>query len=677
MTLTNSFSSNGTSTSRKALEKAQKNVKNAKKFFKEENDVYTEYMDFSFKKSLLPDDIQGLKESHSASSLCFNVMNSAINRQLKNIVDSSPTIEVEPNDFEDQQTSQLSELLTTKIQTVLNNNNFESVLYDCTRKCMYGGKAVIKLKTDYTNEKDFTQDVFIESVADPTTVFFDPADTTLEKSKSNFCFELVCVHERDIEDLYGITKDQLRMKIGSNEEWVSTTQNTVGKIYTVCHYYFKKKKNKTVYMLSDGTVADKRPVNVTNKQSGEEYGLMDGEQMPTVIKKRRICETKMMHMAFVGDCVLVDAEELNFNSLPYIQFIGDSISIDNKAILHPLAKLSLDAQRAKNIIANLFIKEMVNNRVGKYFIAEEAMSNNTLNALRDPKSYNHVPYKAYKHSESGETLQLPMPRYEVPNPLPGEYIEIFHSMDKTISTSLGIDFPSVDQQNMSGKALYNLADFQNAATSSYMQNLIPVYKRLAELTIEGCTNIFETEVIEQRQGMEVKKAMIPWQSVSLEQYKVHVEPGVNFKLQQEANIEKLLSLAKTNPQFAQFLSQGYGFELLVDNMDLNNKSQMIQAYQEFVQQQMQHQMQQPQQPDPNAIIAQAQLMKAQADMAKAQTENQKVANSSKTDIIHANVAASKANAEQTKAYLDLLQRKEELDSKEIQFLINHLLDKVH
>lgn len=673
MTLTSSYSSDGNASSQKFLKKAKKNVKDAKKFFKDENDVYSEYMNFAFKKSLLEDDIQGLKESHSASSLTFNVMNAAINRQLKNLVDASPTIEVEANNLENEQAQNISELLTTKIQNVLNNNNFDAVMYDCMRKCLYGGKAVIKLKTDYTNEKDFMQDVYVEAVENPTKVFFDPADRTLEKSKSKFCFELVEVRESDMEDVYGITKNELQIKVGADQNWVNTANKGEGKVYTVCHYYFKKTKNKTIYMLDDGSVVDKRPVNIIEKQSGEAYGLMEGEQTPQVVRKRRVCETTVMHMAFVGDCVLVDAEKLNFDSLPYIQFIGDSISIDNKSVLHPLAKLSLDAQRAKNIIANLFIKEMVNNRTGNYMVAEEGMTKNTENALRNPQKSQIIPYRAYQDTETGDVRQLPPPRYETPTPLPAEYIEIFHSMDKTISTSLGIDFPSLDQQNMSGKALYNLADYQNAATTSYMQNLIPVYVRLAELILEGCNNIFETEVIEQRQGMETTKEMIPWADLSLEQYKVHIEPGVNFKLQQEANVEKLLTLANTNPQFAQFLAQGYGFELLVNNMDLNNKSEMIQAYQEYVQQQMQ----QPQPPNPNALMAQAQIMKAQADIAKAQTERQKVENSSQTDIIHANVAANKADAEQKKAYLDLLQRKEELDSKEIQFLINHLLDRTH
>lgn len=646
-------------------------VKQATEFYADENKQFLTYYGLVYKSSLLPSDIQAL-EADDRTAFNFPIMKPFIKMALKNVIDSQPSVsfeadkEVEDNILESENAQmlngqinqmQIADILSLKFEDILDNNDWRMQLYRAANDGLVGAKGYVKISTDYRNNFNFEQDFVIEAVEDPQHVYTDPACKKITRNDGLYQFYMKSFSEEEFVNKYGEDVYENIKKSSSKDKfnWVCEERSTGKKIVYVCEYYYKQVNKKTMYLMQDGNVVD------------------DGSTPKSYQSKRTLDENKIYCVRFCKGEVLEQPYLLNLKDLPYVCISGEVFFDKEKRSIQPFIKDGVDAQRVKNFNMNFFIHESLNNRTGSYFIAKESLTKETLDAINEPHKKKTIIYKQYM-KKGNQLLELAKPEYEPASPLPDQYLEAYNSMDQTIDRIFGSQLPSMDKLDMSGKALYNLSEYLSAANQGFMQNLLQAIREIAEIVLHGMPDTLSSQSFKVGADVDGQDDQVLEYDFDFnpDHFHVIVKPGVNSKLQQQATVENLLDLADQSPQFAQFLFSE-GFSLLLENMSLNNKDKLITAYEKYM---SNMQQQGANQPNPELINAQANMMKAQADQQQNQIKSQQmqqdgaVKSQAAQMKMQADIASSQA--EITKAQLEAATALEKHKSENHKFLVQHL-----
>ncbi|MBL4707290.1 MAG: hypothetical protein JKY48_02465 [Flavobacteriales bacterium] len=652
-------------------------VKNINKAYELEKDNNREYRTskraVSY-NSLLPEDIQNL-EAQGLSTFTVNFLQPLINQQLKTLHDAAPTNYIDTNTSAPEDKFK-AELLTKKLKTVNYENHYADVIYQASENSFVAGKAVIKIKTDYKYKDSFKQYIFYENVEDATTVFFDPYCQKKNKEDAEYVCEIKFITKDRARKLYPIAMsgngdNKVGLELFSAME--HRDERLQESLVSVVDYYYKKEGNKyKIYQLendaqnptqeqkpyigkpvvikqeqidlffeyhtqvADNTLKFKVDRSYREMDESVKQILLDRVQMGTeittgkyspdgqkIVSERTQTDTSIKRCRFVNNSLVEKEKPINFDGLPFVYIPGNDQYIDGKNKILPYAKNAMDAQRIANLILNLFCSEAFNNRTGTYMTPNGSVDKETLNAMKKPYEKNVIVYNQYspefKDSMNGQPLPLNPPTYMQAPPLPTDYVGVVASMYETATKILGSNMMSLDQAT-SGEHLYKLSEYVSAAIEPYVQNLLQSLTQLGRLILGGLRRIETNEMITLKRGGEEKQHMLDY-NFPAHHFNVRVERGVSYKLQQDATVERLIKLAQASPPFAQWL-YSQGMPMLMQNMQFNNKADIIGEYETF----MQEQAQQSQKPNPEAqalqVTSQARMMDAQAKMMDANTKQQ-------------------------------------------------------
>lgn len=538
------------------------------------NENWGKYAEFIYNKSLSQEDIQTLQDSQR-DTFDFNIVEPFIWKSLKNVADSSMVATYKANvdeesDLMEGQALKLDEIvdiLNQKFLQLQEKSNYKNVIYGASVDSFIGGKGIIHIKTDYQNNYDFSQTFFIERCLNPTRVYFDNKARHATKKDSEYCFEIVSLSQSEFEEQFpAINIERINLdSYGDGQPVIARDEESDKKLVNVINYYYKVNTYENLYLLkNNGKMTKNKPAN-----------------SDSIVKIRKVKKTKIMFKVIVGNQQVKAPVETNFKSLPYVMVMGKRFYDKNdKEHIIPFAKHAFDAQRVKNMMMNFFMYEAINNQTATVLLPIEASLDKTEEALRSPTVKKLIKYKGIHQTPSNQNVLL-KPEIIPSTPIPTQYVEVFEALDKTVEATLGGAMPSLDETNMSGKALYNLSQFISAANEQFIQHLSEAVEQVASIILEAMPAVLEKETFTLEQKDEEIRREFDFM-FDHELMQIAITRGVDNKLQQEATIEKLIDFGKENQKFNEFLNTAPGVTLILENSDMNNKDKVMKEWEDFV-----------------------------------------------------------------------------------------------
>lgn len=624
------------------------NIRNAYDYAKDLNETYTKNLKMVFCRSLTDADV-GTLEGTDRPTLTFSIISPILKHQLKNITESIPESSVIPVESDtDPNDDQTAKALTAKLQSIYEYNRYPDIVGEAAELAGTGGRAVFKLYTDYINNVGFEQCVKIKSVEDPTMIFFDPCAIKMTKEDADYVYELsyisVDAFKRDykhinIEDVEAYS----RKYAGVGISWVREREGQ--KTVAIIDYCYKSYTEKNLYLVRG--------------DFGDEITEEKPEDESLILAERTTNDVEIKHMRICGDLIIEQETTLNFKCLPYVAFYSDRKIIAGKEVVTPFAEAAIDAQRAKNIAFNSLFFEMINNSTGRFMVAQESMTDSLEDVIANPASKKNLVWKSRDDVE-GVPVNNPPPEWMPQPPIPASLLEVFQSMDTTINTILGSQYYSLDQTNMSGKALYNLADFMNASISTLMKNLIITTAQIGRVILSALPFLYEQQEIDiSNSNQEKNNVTIDYNETDIERFSIQVTKGANYALQQQVTVESMLEYAKASPAFAQWLNTA-GIPILLANTPLNGKNKIIESYEEFTQKAMAASQNQP---NPEQIKIQAMQAELQLKMHELSLKEQELALKAKQAAADSAIDLNKAQIQReqgsSKMAVDVYQQQSE------------------
>ena len=612
----------------KKLNGWSKDIAESSNMEQQNNKNFFAYYKYVFDKCLTDSDIQALKGKNK-NVFNFSTLRPFVLHGLKGVKDSIPTVTfsaIDDNNYDDHEdlsNEEIADIINEKSDEIFNASHFTDVVYNIAQDQYIGGKAIFKVHTDYVNNYDFTQTFFIEHVQNPTTVFFDHAAKHVTCKDARWCAQKIPIPEKKFKKMFpNVDVDQLKNKSSayssSDFSWIeSNTNQSREKIINVMDYYYIKHDNKKVYLNQDGEITDEIP-------EGSDY------------QTRTINDKSVWRIQYCGTEVLETAKKTAFKDLPFILVPAESFLDENgKLVYIPYAKHGFDAMRTKNFIMNYYLSAVLNNPIHALRFSEDAQTDSLMDAAASLQDGKMQIYKSSQADElTGQSNAVP-PVVDVPAPpLPNELLQAADELDKSLTAIFGTQFPSLDDlNNVSGKALYNLAQYISASTEILMQNLLEGIVQVGEVIKNAMPSIIQPKLIEMANtATQQEKQVIFEYMFTPSRYKVIGHRGVSNQLQKEANFENLVGLSKTIPSFGAFLEMPEVMEQLLEMLDLQNEPKWLKLWEEYQQKQAEQAQNMANQPQPGAIDpqmvqiestkAQAASIGAQAKMKDAETRAQ-------------------------------------------------------
>lgn len=519
------------------------NIKQARSKSEDKISIYRQMMSHVFVSALAHEDKMALNQ---AKCVTYDtpVIAPFVRRQVETVTDGIPSFEAKTNDESSLSQSEAN-IINTKINDIFDKSAIKRQNYKAIRNAIAGGFGIYEVRLEYANSKDFSQTVCIKAVDD--IIYFDPKAKEDDESDATFCFKIGFEDEEVLKKKYPDV-DFGSMVFGGDdalaEQHDDSRKNK--RRLEVCDYYYLSTNAAIIYKLTSGDVAFKKP---------EDKSLIKSTR--TVIKN--ICKFQRV----VGNQI-IDKADLPFTSLPFVQVCSEVVRDDegNKKII-PYAAPAIGAQRLKSIAASLYAGAAYAAPPARLAVVKEALNDKSVQKSAQETSSRDIFVTRQFTKVGGTTQELRSPEYMVTPPISPAYGMLSQMADLMIKQSLGVEFDINEMGNLSGKALYNMADFMNSNIKGFVENLLNSLKRCATLTLEGL----------QATDDEIRQ-------MDIESADIILESGINYKLQQQATLEMLLELANVSPTLAKFLDEE-GIELLLENMDLNEKSKIMGAYKAF------------------------------------------------------------------------------------------------
>ena len=275
-----------------------------------------------------PADVKNERIADGRPCLTINKIPAFCDQIIGDVRQNSPSIKIKPVDSgADPDTA---EVITGLIRNIEQQSDAEIAYDTAVESAVQCGKGTFRIGTRYADDDVFDQDIYIDRIKNPFTVYWDPAAQKWDKSDARYCFVTEKVSRDDFTRMY--PKASLQEFSGGNDRVPNWGDD---KSIRIAEYFVKEPVTKTIYLL-------KNPVTGETQVSDKENPLME------VVQTRTVETHKLMWYKTNGAEILEGPTEMAGRYIPIVEVWGKELNIEGKTTYRGAIKHAKDAQRLYN-----------------------------------------------------------------------------------------------------------------------------------------------------------------------------------------------------------------------------------------------------------------------------------------------------------------------------------------
>lgn len=475
---------------------------------------------------------------------------------------NKPSINVHPVDSgSDPETAQIFNGLIRHIEQ---SSNAE-VAYDTALEfAVTGGLGFLRVNTRYAGKKSFDQDLVIERVADPFSIYGDPESTACDSSDWNVAFVTDSITKAAFESKYG-GADPIDWK---GQDWRDCKSPWLdGDRVMVAEYWTRDEATETILMLSDGQVIE-ADVYAAQKAMFDALGV-------TVVGERDVPSHKVTQRILSGAEVL-DTRRWGGSYIPIIPVYGEERWIDGRRHYKGIVRSAKDSQRMLNYWRSMSTESVALAPLAPFIGPVGAFVTDAAKwATANRAAHPYIEY-------DGDVPPQRQPFAGVPA---GALQEAMNSADD-IKSITGIYDASLGARSneTSGKAIMARQREGDVSTFNYIDNLSRAIRHTGRILLDLIPKVYAGERVLRILGPDGKPGMVPinqptqvpvldadgQKAGSIEkiydlgagEYDLVVKSGPSFSTQREEAATQMIEMMRANPSIAPIMG-----DLIAQNMD--------------------------------------------------------------------------------------------------------------
>ena len=495
----------------------------------------------------------------------FNKIRISCKRIINDMRANRPAGKVRAVEGGDVEIAEINEGL---IRNIWNVSDGDTIVDYAGEYQVAAGMGAWRVSTEYSDDTAFNQDIIIEEIQNPFTLYCDPScrdlmqrdamDWLLTERISNKEFEARWP-KAEKSDFEGIVEFDDDEDIWQDEEYVR-----------IAEYWWKEPVKKEIWQVQgpDGQV------RVVDSTSDEGQALAKDPSQGEVLKKREVKTHEIQWCICSGSRILEGPTKWGNTEFPFVVVYGEYVYVDGRPYWWGLPRFARDAQRSYNI-ARTAISETIAQAPKSFFWSTPKQAE----GLTDQWSVMHkknLPFALYNPDPKAPGPPSRMGGADVPVALMQES-QIASDEIKAVTGIYDASLGARSNEN-SGRAIYARQQQGEIATFNYQDNMAKGIRRTYEILLDLIPTIYDTErelrilgqdgsenyvkVNHVVQDMETGQA-IRVNDLSAGKYDVTITVGPNFSTQRQEAAETYGELGRQFPEL-----MGVAGDLVFKSMDL-------------------------------------------------------------------------------------------------------------
>jgi hypothetical protein len=282
-----------------------------------------------------PEKIRRERDLDGRPTLTINRLPAFIRQVVNDARQNKPGMVVHPVD--DGADPETAEVLNGLIRHIERSSDAE-VAYDTALDfAVTGGFGYFRINTRYASDDTFDQDLVIERVANPFSIYGDPDGTAADSSDWNCAF---------VVDKLPKAAFEARWKGAEAVDWSADAYASLsnpwleGEQVMVAEHWRREPTNRTILALSDGQVVEEAVFKA-------QKAMFDALGVSVVGRPRTVASHKVIQRILTGAEVLETVEWAG-RFIPIVPVYGEELHIDGRRRLRSLVRDAKDPQRMFN-----------------------------------------------------------------------------------------------------------------------------------------------------------------------------------------------------------------------------------------------------------------------------------------------------------------------------------------
>jgi hypothetical protein len=503
-----------------------------------------------------PVEIQNSRNLESRPCLTINKIDAYIRQVTNQQRMQRPRIKVHPvNNLADYKIAQVIEGITRHIEVNSNADTAYDTAFDYAVRMGWG---YWRINTRYTREDSFDQEIYIDAIDNPFTVYFDPNSILPDGSDAERCLITTVMDKKIFREYYPDADD------GANFQQRSTGDDTASWItkedIRVAEYFWIERERAKLYLLSDGTSGFADSDNFFARV--EALGL-------TVVDERNSFRKAVKWIKCTALEVL-EEKTMAGKYIPVVPCYGAQVIVDDKRKKYGLVRFAKDPQRMYNFWRTSMTESVALAPKAKWLLAEgQDEGHETEWAMANIKS---TPVLRYKQKDI-EGQPAPVPVRLQPEPPPTGIMEAAGAISADLQMVLGVLDPNqLPSGNISGKALAGQQNQVDLSNFHFYDNMTRSIRHTGKIILDLIPKIYDTQRVMRIIGSDGQPDMttINEQSeigevlndVTVGEYDVVMDTGPGFQTKRQQAVESMMPLLTGNQELFNIAG-----DLVFRNMD--------------------------------------------------------------------------------------------------------------
>ena len=491
----------------------------------------------------------------------FNRLRQHIRQVTGDQRQNRPQIKLRAVEQGDKETADIMQGLIRNIESISNADKAYDTAFEWA---VTGGYGVWRLKTEYNNNDSFEQDIKIQEVTNPFSVYFDPSAQEFDRRDAQYAFVITRIGKDEFKQKY--PNDELIDYTGANydiQHWIDDAS------VTLCEYWYKQYEDKNLLLLSNGNTVYED--EIPDRMVLEANGI-------TVLKERKVEVPKVKMALLTGEGVIEEADWAG-RYIPIVPVYGDIVDIDGEFHYSGMVRFGKDAQRVYNYHRTTMIETIANAPKVPYLVTPEQIKG--FEGLWKSANAENMPFLPYNPDPRAGGMPQRSGGVEIPQALitASQYdAEDIKAVTGQFDASMG-----AGGNETSGRAILARQREGDTATYSYVDNLSRAIRYTGEILVDLIPKIYDTERVVRILGIDGGEKWVEINKIQLDQmtgqqivtnditggkYDVSVNVGASYNTQRQEASEALLEMMG-NPMLAPVVA-----DLLAKNLDIPNSDEL-------------------------------------------------------------------------------------------------------
>ena len=570
-----------------------------------------------------PESIQKAREAAGRPCITINRLPQFVRQVTGDIRQLNPALNIIPSDSAaSPEVAGVMEGLTRHIEY---RSEASTVYEGAAESAAQCGMGFFRVLTEYESDDSFNQELLIEAIDNPFSVYFDPEARKTTREDANYCIITDQMKTDDFEKAY---PDAAKVdahfdgETDGLEHWYSE-----GSV-VVAEYFWKEPVKKTIGLLRDGSTIE------------------DPQAFHDVVKKRTVDTHKVMWAKISGNDVLEKPREYPCKYIPVIAVLGEEMHIGERRVRTSVIRFAKDPAQLYNYYSSAQAEMIALQPKTPYIMTTKQVAG--YEADWQNANDSNEAYLLYNPDEKAPGVpQRSMPPIGS-QALAQEAMKAIEDMKATTGIfDAGLGQKSNEQ---SGVAIRQRQMESDISTSIYTDNLAKAIAACGRILIDMIPKIYDTQRIVRIIGTDEAESMVevngmgfnpmqgayPVNPLSDGTYDVRVNVGPNYSTRRQETAESMMQFVQAFPAAGQVAG-----DLIVKAMDWPDAEKLAerlekilppgmieqqeddpQAQQQMMMQQQQQMMMQQQQQQMQMQMQQAEMRKHEAEAVEAEAQAQ-------------------------------------------------------